>query len=93
MELGFFDAIFINGRDNVTEGAITNLFARFGSAWITPPVTDGLLPGVWRAQFMRETHAVEHSLTLKEVAAADEVVLGNSVRGRVPVAEIVERPW
>ena len=93
VDLGFFDAIFVNGRDNVTEGAITNLFARFGCTWVTPPIADGLLPGVWRAQFLRETHAVERSLTLDELAGADEVALGNSVRGRIPVAEIVERPW
>jgi para-aminobenzoate synthetase/4-amino-4-deoxychorismate lyase len=93
LELGCFDAVFVNGRDHVTEGAITNLFARFGEAWVTPPLTDGLLPGIWRARFMRETQAVERSLTLEELLAADEVVLGNSVRGKVPVSEIAEIPF
>lgn len=93
LELGFFDAVFLNRRDHVTEGAITNLFARFGRVWVTPPVADGLLPGIWRARFMRETGALERSLTLDELATADEVVIGNSVRGKIPVAEIIEHPW
>jgi para-aminobenzoate synthetase/4-amino-4-deoxychorismate lyase len=93
LELGCFDAVFLNVRDHVTEGAITNLFARFGEVWVTPPLTDGLLPGIWRARFMRETQAVERSLTLEELLAADEVVLGNSVRGKIHVSEIAEIPF
>jgi len=89
---GFFDALFLNRLDRVTEGAITNLFARFGDEWVTPPVADGLLPGIWRAAFMAETGAAEHSLTLDELATADEIVVGNSVRGAVPVASIVADP-
>ena len=49
---GCFDALFVNRLDKVTEGGITNIFARFGATWVTPPVADGLLPGVWRAAFM-----------------------------------------
>jgi para-aminobenzoate synthetase / 4-amino-4-deoxychorismate lyase len=93
IELGCFDALFINRYDHLTEGAITNLFARFGDEWVTPPLADGLLPGVWRAGFARRTGATERSLTLEELGRADEVVLGNSIRGAVPVSEIVEKPW
>ena len=89
---GCFDALFINRLDNVTEGGITNVFARFGATWVTPPVTDGLLPGVWRAAFMGETGAVEQSLTIDELLAADELVAGNSVRGALSVAALVADP-
>jgi para-aminobenzoate synthetase/4-amino-4-deoxychorismate lyase len=93
VELGCFDALFANRNDHLTEGAVTNLFARFGDDWITPPLGDGLLPGIWRACYVRQTGAMEKSLTLDELAHADEVVLGNSVRGAVRVDEIVEKPW
>ncbi|MBN1630709.1 MAG: aminodeoxychorismate synthase component I [Thermoleophilia bacterium] len=89
---GCFDALFLNRLDRVTEGAITNVFARFGERWVTPPLTDGLLPGIWRAWHMLETAADEQSLTLDELLTADEVVVGNSVRGAVPVERVVADP-
>jgi para-aminobenzoate synthetase/4-amino-4-deoxychorismate lyase len=89
---GCFDALFLNRLDRVTEGAITNLFARFGDRWVTPPLKDGLLPGIWRAEFRNNMGASEHSLTLAELLAADEIVVGNSVRGSVAVAMLVADP-
>jgi para-aminobenzoate synthetase/4-amino-4-deoxychorismate lyase len=89
---GHFDALFVNRLDHVTEGAITNVFARFGEKWVTPPVTDGLLPGIWRAWFLEETAADERSLTLDELLAADEILVGNSVRGAMRVSGLVADP-
>ncbi len=89
---GCFDALFVNRLDRVTEGGITNVFARFGEAWVTPPLSDGSLPGVWRAGFIAEHHAIERSLTLDELLAADELVVGNSVRGTVRVAGLIADP-
>ena len=89
---GSFDALFVNRLDRVTEGAITNIFARFGDLWVTPPLEDGLLPGIWRASFAAEKGAVERSLTLDELLQADEVVAGNSVRGAVRVERLAADP-
>jgi len=86
---GYFDALFLNRLDQVTEGAITNVAARFGDRWVTPPLEDGLLPGIWRAHFIRTHACTEESLTIDDLAAADEVVIGNSVRGTVRVAALV----
>jgi para-aminobenzoate synthetase / 4-amino-4-deoxychorismate lyase len=89
---GCFDALFLNRLDRVTEGAITNIFARFADRWVTPPVEDGLLPGIWRAMFLQETAAEVRSLTLDELAAADEIVVGNSVRGAIAVGRLLADP-
>ncbi|MBN1320958.1 MAG: aminodeoxychorismate synthase component I [Thermoleophilia bacterium] len=89
---GCFDALFLNGLDRVTEGSIVNVFARFGRSWVTPPLCDGLLPGVWRARYLAETGAAERSLTLEELLAADLVVVGNSVRGALTVDRVVADP-
>ncbi|MFH0917373.1 MAG: aminodeoxychorismate synthase component I [bacterium] len=83
------EAVFLNRTGHVTEGAITNVFVRLGGSWVTPPVDDGLLPGIWRAGFLRETGAAERSLTLDELLLADEIVVGNSVRGAVRVDTLV----
>lgn len=90
-EQGFFEVLFVNVFDHVTEGSITNIFARFGRSWVTPPVSDGLLPGIWRAKFMAETQAKERSLGLSDLARADELILGNSVRGPMRLTEIKDR--
>jgi para-aminobenzoate synthetase/4-amino-4-deoxychorismate lyase len=83
--IGCQEALFLNSLGHITEGAITNLFARFGESWVTPPVEDGLLPGVWRADFLRRKSAEERSLGLDELLLADEIVVGNSVRGEMRV--------
>jgi len=75
------DAIFLNMDGHVTEGAIHNLFIVKDGQWITPPVTDGLLPGVLRAELLKSKCMQEQSLILDDLLAADEVYLGNSVRG------------
>lgn len=92
LQAGCFDALFVNRLDRLTEGAITNLFARFGDRWVTPPVEDGLLPGIWRAHFRAEKNAEEASLTLEDLAEADEIVVGNSVRGAIAIGRLVADP-
>ncbi len=86
---GCQEALFFNYLGQVTEGAITNVFVRSNGAWATPPITDGLLPGIWRAGFLRETNAVERSLSLDDLLRADEIVIGNSVRGAMRVDTLV----
>lgn len=85
---GYFEVIFTNTDGHVTEGTITNLFIRCGEQWMTPPIADGLLPGTWRRQYLREVGAIEKSLLVEELLEADQVVVGNSVRGAVSVDEI-----
>jgi para-aminobenzoate synthetase/4-amino-4-deoxychorismate lyase len=89
---GAVDALFVNRLDYVTEGAITSIFARFGEVWVTPPLEDGLLPGIWRARYLAEKAAAQRSLTLSQLLEADEVVVGNSVRGPMPVARLTADP-
>jgi para-aminobenzoate synthetase/4-amino-4-deoxychorismate lyase len=89
---GCFDALFVNRLDNITEGAITNVFARFGDVWVTPPLADGLLPGIWRAAFAEEKAAAEMSMTLEDLVQADEIVIGNSVRGAVRIVRLAADP-
>jgi len=86
------DTLFLNRLDRVTECAIRSLFARIGDQWVTPPLEDGLLPGVWRAWFLREKQAAEVSLRLEDLKAADEILIGNSVRGAVRVVRLIAEP-
>ncbi len=76
------DALFLNERGEVTEGAIHNVFIQKDGIWYTPPVQCGLLPGVYRAMFLAShPEAGEAVLTVDDLLHADGVYLCNSVRG------------
>lgn len=86
-DAGVFDAIFLNEREEVCEGARSNVFVRAApdAPLLTPPLACGLLPGVLRAQLLARGEAVERRLTLADLRGAAELYLGNALRGLVPV--------
>jgi len=84
---GCDDALFLNERGELTEGARHNVFVVKDGVWRTPPISCGLLPGTCRAQILREqVEACEAILTLDDLLHADSIYLCNSVRGIYPVA-------
>ncbi len=79
---GYDDIIFLNERNELTEGAISNIFLRKGSKLFTPPLTSGVLPGIYRWQILETNpHAEEKVLTLEDLQTADAIYICNSVRG------------
>ncbi len=81
-EQGYADAIFLNERGELCEGAISSIFIRMGERYFTPPIPSGLLPGVFRSYFLStRPGASEKVLTLQDLFGADMVCIGNSVRG------------
>lgn len=81
LEKGYDDIVFLNADGFVTEGAIHNIFIVKDGLWLTPPVTDGALPGVLRQHLLDSNKCSERRLRLHDLMSADEVYLGNSVRG------------
>jgi len=86
--LGVVDVIFSNERGEITEGAISNIFAKIGDTLHTPPLTCGLLPGVMRQTILSDPaiKTAEKILTVEMIQSADALFISNSVRGLVPVA-------
>lgn len=78
------DVVFVNERGQVTETSIFTLAVRVDGQWLTPPVHDGCLPGVLRARLLADGTLVEGSLTVDDLARADELAVLNSVRGWLP---------
>ena len=79
---GFDDVLFLNQRDEITEGAISNIFVRIEGRLYTPPLACGVLPGVFRRHLLEAVpRAEERILTLADLRAAGELYLCNSVRG------------
>ncbi|BDQ02089.1 aminodeoxychorismate synthase component I [Ignavibacterium sp.] len=85
---GFFDVIYLNENENVSEGSITNIFIRKGNVITTPTVQCGILSGIYRKYFIR-THpeTKEKRISLDDLLTADEIILTNSLRGAVKVDE------
>lgn len=79
---GFDEVLFLNQRDEVTEGAISNIFVRIEGRLFTPPLACGVLPGVFRRHLLEAVpRAEERILKLADLEAAGELYLCNSVRG------------
>ena len=79
---GFNEVIFKNEREEVTEGAISNIFVWSGDKLLTPPLRSGVLPGVYRRHLLETlTNVEERVLTVGDLETADAVYLCNSVRG------------
>lgn len=89
-ELGVDEAVFLNERGEVCEGSFTNVFVEREGRLLTPALACGLLPGTLRAELIESGRAEEAVLMPEDLAAADAVYLGNSVRGLVPAVLIRE---
>ncbi|MFC1843693.1 aminodeoxychorismate synthase component I [Thermodesulfobacteriota bacterium] len=89
---GYYEVLFINEKGEVTEGSYTNIFLQKERKLLTPPVLNGLLPGVFRKYLLQNypDFVEEASFTRKEIEQADAVYVGNSVRGLVRVKLRIE---
>ena len=90
---GFDDVLFLNLRDEITEGAISNVFIEKDGRWSTPPIECGLLAGVYRRHLLETRPEIEERvLTLEDLRSADAVYLTNAVRGlrRVEIEIVFE---
>ncbi len=86
MPKGVDELLFLNERDELCEGSITNLFieTREGQR-LTPPLSSGLLPGILREELLEQEEFAEAALTLNDLKEAQSVFMGNSLRGLIPV--------
>lgn len=86
---GFDEIIFQNERGEVTEGTISNIFIKKSGKLLTPPLTCGVLPGIFRRHLLEtDATAEEGIVTVEDLKTADAVFLCNSVRGLREVKSI-----
>ncbi|SMX25949.1 hypothetical protein TRP8649_00021 [Pelagimonas phthalicica] len=89
---GIDELLFLNERDELCEGTITNLFITTQAGErLTPPLSSGLLPGVLRAHLLDLGQYQTRALTLAELTSASSFHMGNAMRGLIP-ATFVEIP-
>lgn len=86
---GIFDAIFLNARGEVCEGARSNIFVERDGVLLTPPLVCGLLPGVMRQHLLDSGRAVECVLRREDLLNAPRLFAANALRGLLPVKLVI----
>lgn len=85
IKAGFYEALVLNEYNEIAEACRHNIFVKMKGKWYTPPLTAGVLDGIERQHFKQETEAIEKFLTLDQLEHCEEIILTNSVRGRINV--------
>lgn len=90
---GADDALMLNTAGRVASTSMANLFAAFGDELVTPPVSEGVLPGIVRGMVLESAmklglRSIERNLSVEECSAADAIFATNSVRLVMPVAAL-----
>jgi len=86
--LGADEAIVCNENGKVSEGAVTNLLLRIDDKWVTPPISDGVLPGVMRALVIEYCGVAVRSIASSEIPRVQSAFLLSSLRIAQPVSAI-----
>ncbi len=81
---GVDELIFLNERDELCEGTITNLFLELPDGRIvTPALACGLLPGILREEMLENGQVTEAILNVNDLENARNIYFGNSLRGLI----------
>ena len=86
------EVIFLNSKNEICEGSYTSIFIKKNGFLVTPPLSSGLLPGILRAELLEKKQTIEGILTITDIIEADEVFLGNSLRGLMIAKLLHEGP-
>jgi para-aminobenzoate synthetase/4-amino-4-deoxychorismate lyase len=78
------EVLFLNERGEIAEGSMTNVFLRLDGRLVTPPLASGALDGVLRRDLLLRGEAEERVLMPEDLARAEAIWFGNSLRGLIP---------
>jgi branched-chain amino acid aminotransferase len=92
-KVGAVEALIVDAKGRIIEGATSNVFWVQDGSLFTPPVEVGILAGITRAYVLEVAKALE--LPVRQVAPkqrellkADEVFISSSIRELLPVVEV-----
>ena len=88
---GFDDFILINPDGIVAETAIANLVLRLDSEWITPPLSDGVLPGVMRALLIERAGVIVRQIPAEILSEIECGFVVSSLKIAQPIGQIDDR--
>jgi branched-chain amino acid aminotransferase len=88
---GFDDYILINQDGFITETAIANLVFQLDGEWITPPLSDGVLPGVMRALLVEKNGVIVRQITANQLHEIKSGFVVSSLKIAQPIGRIGDR--
>ena len=80
---GIDELVYLNERNEICEGTITNIFVKIAGHWLTPPLTSGCLPGVLRRKKIEDASCKVKIVTLSDLKDAEKITVGNALRGEI----------
>lgn len=87
-EAGYDEIIFLNERDFITEGAVSNIFFVKENKLYTPSYKCGLLKGTIREYLLKNYDVTEDYIKLEDLKDFDSSFICNSLMGVVEVESI-----
>ena len=90
-KLGYDEPIFLNSKNQITEGATSNIFVVVGDKIYTPKLSCGLLNGIVRQYIISNYDVTESEIDIEFLNNADEIFLTNSLFGIMPVSNLEKK--
>lgn len=87
------EPLMLNERGDVAEGASANVFIVAKGALVTPPLNDGILPGVTRELVLERAaelgiEARQQSIRVPDLLAAEEAFITSTLKEVMPIASV-----
>lgn len=95
--VGANEALIIDGKGRVLEGATSNVFVINHGVVMTPPEAEGILTGITREYVLRAAESLQlpiriTTLTRGDLSTADEVFITSTTREVLPVVLVDGQP-
>jgi len=96
LEKGVDELLFLNEKEEVTEGIFTNFFIVKENKILTPDLQSGLLNGIIRRNILQYAMEIgyfieETNLTKEDVLSAEEAFFTNALVGIMPIKSIEDK--
>lgn len=90
-KLGYDEPIFLNSKNQITEGATSNIFVVVEDKIYTPKLSCGLLNGIVRQYIISNYDVIEKEIDIEFLNNTDEIFLTNSLFGIMPVNNLEKK--
>lgn len=93
VQIGMDERIFLNTKDQISEGTVSNIFFVKNGKIFTPALFCGLLPGIIR-EYLCNTESVTETIIYKnEIEQYEECFITNSLMGIMPVRQLAQKQF
>jgi len=94
---GALEALMLNERGELAEGASSNLFIVRAGTLLTPPLSAGILAGITRQVILELVPSLgvparEETLRVPDLLAADEAFVTSTLKEAAPIRTVDDRP-